>query len=163
MRWHIFIIVAFAVVLGKLLFSPVLEIEGISPDLVIILVAHISLSTPKQEALIACWCLGLLQDVASAEAFGVFTLFYLLGVGLLLWITKSIETGHPVFPILFTFFLTLLCQLLHASILMKEEAMEFVVNSILCALYTTLIAPWFILLLHKLPLIKHAKDHQTAN
>lgn len=78
MRWMVFM--AFAVI-GVTLQTglvPRLEIAGVRPDWLLIMVVFLALYVPQRDALVGAWLLGLLADVMSIESFGLISLSFAL-------------------------------------------------------------------------------------
>ncbi len=53
-----------------------LAIEGVQPDLVLVLVVFFGLYAPRQDAYIAGWVLGLATDLMSIERLGLFSITF---------------------------------------------------------------------------------------
>lgn len=88
MRWPVFAIAAFVVLLAQISARSVLTINsagGLSPDLIACLLVFIALFAHRQAALWTCWMMGLLIDLTPPQSglgypiMGQYTLGYLFG------------------------------------------------------------------------------------
>jgi rod shape-determining protein MreD len=72
-----------------------LRLAGIAPNLVLALAAYVALLYSRQGEILACVGIGMLQDLATAQPFGLFALTY----GLLALLVQSIgpifRQDHP--------------------------------------------------------------------
>ena len=162
-RWHRFFILLALLVFTQLFWLSFGEIEGIRPDLPLIMVTYIAAMALPAEAIFAGWFTGLLLDVLSTERVGTFALFYLLGIWVILKFRQEFAIEHPLLPILFVFFLSLQTNILYVLTLFVMYKADLFGDILLNTVYTTLVSPWLMLLLHHTGLVKIYKSKRGKN
>src|SRR5262245_20646512 len=67
MRWVLFAVALYVVVVLQTAVMPFLSLHSIRPDLPALLAIHIALAGPSLDALIAAWFVGLVVDLNGAS------------------------------------------------------------------------------------------------
>lgn len=154
-NWPLLFLLSVFLIYFKIFFGDVFSIYRCHPDYLIILCGYIAISAKSREAIFAAWLAGLLQDLSSIEHLGLFSLFYLLSILTLLKIKEEIFLERSALMAI-TFFLSLQCNLLHASYLFLVYESNTFLLAFLCALYTgfatLIVAP----ILDSIALVSHA-------
>ena len=89
MRWTIFLVVALAAVILQVGTSQVLGLgeQRVMPDLLLLVALVVAFRGPREEALLACWGLGLLKDLTSVAPLGA----YAVSFGVLAWVVVGLR------------------------------------------------------------------------
>jgi len=103
MRWLTFSIVACIAVCVQTTLAQSLQLFGVGPQFVLIIMVHYALHARTSDGLIACWLLGLLVDLTSVERLGVVALAYGL-TGMIVWSIRDLMfIRHPFTHFIVTF------------------------------------------------------------
>lgn len=97
MRWVVYFILAY-VSLGVQagLAGPFLRVHGAPPNLVLLAAIFVAVNAPRESALLGCFVLGLMQDLLTTQALGVYALSYGL-VGMFIVSTQEfVYRDHPI-------------------------------------------------------------------
>ncbi len=78
MRWLPFIIFAYLIVSLQFAMGGMLQLGEYTPNLVLLFVIFIGLHAPLDAALLACFTLGFMHDIISANGIGTYALAYSL-------------------------------------------------------------------------------------
>jgi rod shape-determining protein MreD len=166
MRWLTYFIVVYIMLGIQLGFGSYTQFRGVSPNLMLALVVFISLNAPRAEALFGSFLLGLFQDLATLQPFGLFGFSYGLVALLVAWSSDFVRRGHPLTHLsmailggLITSLVVMVHQLVHpvGPVLMHDG---IAIRSIrlgprvllVSTLYTALLAPlilWVLQRMHK--------------
>jgi len=65
MRWIPFIILLYVAAVAQTTIAPVVEINTIRPDVLVVVAVYYALFAPRYDALLACWFAGFLIDLTS--------------------------------------------------------------------------------------------------
>ncbi len=117
MRWFAYFILAYIVLGLQLGLSPQVRYHGSAPNLVLLAVVFISLNAPRDEALLGCFLLGALQDLATLEPMGLFALSYGLAAMLIGALGQLANREHPVTQ----FFMTLFAGMVVAVVVLLHS------------------------------------------
>ncbi len=143
-------LIRFALVLAGLLFahlsvSPWIEVGGAVPDLLAILVVHLSLAAPFDRVYMQQWAIGLAKDLTGGGEAGLFATLYLLAGIVLSRFRSEFYAEHRLTQGLVTLLVSLQIQLLAGLLLcVKHPHVEFGAvagRAAGIALYTALLAP----------------------
>lgn len=96
MRWLYWLILAYFVLVLQAGLAPFVAWQGVPPNLVLIVVVFFALNAPREPALIACFSLGLMQDLLTAQPLG-FDAFACGLVAILVQLTQpAVYREHPL-------------------------------------------------------------------
>jgi rod shape-determining protein MreD len=96
--------------------GPYISYHGASPNLMLLVAVFVAVNAPRDVALIACFLIGLTQDLGTLQAFGLFALCYgLIGVAIVN-AQQVVYKDHP----LTHFSLTLGAGLFTAAIIIAQ-------------------------------------------
>jgi len=76
MRWLSYILLAYLSIAVQIGLSPYLAYHEASPNLVLLVVIFIAVNAPRDAALLACFLLGVLQDMVTQQQPGLFAFSY---------------------------------------------------------------------------------------
>ena len=96
MRWLPFLILAYAAVGVQVGLGGWLSVGGARPDAVLLVAAFVCLSGPAEGALLACFALGLMQDLVAREPFGTYALAYGLAGAVIASGGREVGRDHPL-------------------------------------------------------------------
>src|SRR5580704_6795193 len=113
MRWLSFFILAYVALGLQLGLARAIEWKDAAPDFVLLAIIFLSLNAPRDTALLACFILGLLRDLAGDGTLGLYALSYSMVALIIVGVQQAVARRHPVMH----FMLTLLGGLLIAIIL----------------------------------------------
>jgi rod shape-determining protein MreD len=113
MRWLSFFIFAYIVLGLQSGIARAMEWHSAGPNFVLVAVVFISLSAPREAALLGCFMLGAMQDLTSQSTLGLFAFSYGLVAIFIVAIQKAVYRRHPIMQ----FILVLLAGCLTAIIL----------------------------------------------
>jgi rod shape-determining protein MreD len=96
MRWFTYFILAYVAVALQIGLSPYLAYNGAAPNLVLLAVIFIAVNAPRDAALLGCFALGIMQDLATHQPPGLFAFSYGI-VALFITATQQmVYKGHPI-------------------------------------------------------------------
>ena len=96
MRWFAYFILAYVAIAVQIGLGPYLRYRGAAPNLVLLAAVFIALNAPRDAALLGCFCMGLLQDLVSQQAPGLFALSYGLTAMLAVAAHQVVYREHPL-------------------------------------------------------------------
>jgi rod shape-determining protein MreD len=70
--------------------------QGARPNLVLLAVVFIALNAPRDAALLAAFSLGLVQDLLSQQAPGLYALSYSLAAMVIVNVQNALDREHPL-------------------------------------------------------------------
>lgn len=114
MRWLSIAILGYILLGLQIGLAPYIAIRGVTPNLVLIGIVFISLTSPRQPALLAALVLGWVQDMLSLHPLGLFAICYVIAALFILSARQFVYREHP----LTHFSFTLVAGLLTAAILL---------------------------------------------
>src|SRR5947209_11686266 len=114
MRWPMFFILAYIAVGLQVGLSPHVAYHGAAPNLVLLAVVFLAMNASRDAALLACFILGVLQDLLTQQQPGLFALSYGLIALFIVGAQQAVYREHP----LTHFSLALAGGLITASILL---------------------------------------------
>jgi len=97
--------------------GPFVSYRGASPNLMLLVAVFVAVNAPRDTALIACFIVGLIQDLGTLQAFGLFALCYGIMALLVVNTQQVVYKDHP----LTHFSLTLGAGLLTATIVIAQS------------------------------------------
>jgi len=160
MSWIAFGILLYLVTVVQTALVPFLAVQGVRPDLMIILAVFYALSARSADALIACWIIGLAMDLTSqsySAAANVGVSALTLGLVSLLPVALRDLTfrDSAVTQLLFTFLVKLLAACLVGLHLVcvtdrRERLSDILWAALYAAIYTAILAPYVHGILHRL-------------
>ena len=96
MRWITYFILAYIALALQAGAGPYLRWNGSPPNLVLLAVLFIAINAPREAALLGCLSLGLMQDLLTQSALGLYALSYGL-VGMFVVSTQQVVyRAHPL-------------------------------------------------------------------
>ena len=163
MRWFIYFILAYLLLGIQLGVGPFIAYRDVSPNLMVLLVVFISLNAPREEAMLASFLIGALQDLITLQPMGLFAFSYGIVSVLVCWLADSVRRTHPLTHLSLTFMATMIVGVLllvHDLIRPVGPAVIYggtVLKAIrigprvvaVSAIYTTLLSPFVIFLLRQ--------------
>jgi rod shape-determining protein MreD len=96
MRWLTYFILAYLAMGLQIGLSGHVTIGGAWPNLVLLAVIFIAINAPHDAALLGCFTLGALQDLATQQPLGIFALSYGLVAMFTISTQQIIYRGHPL-------------------------------------------------------------------
>lgn len=153
MRWLSFFILAYVALGLQTGLARAIEWKSAVPDFVLLAVIFLSLNAPRDTALLACFILGLLRDLAGDGTLGLYALSYGIVALIIVGIQQAVARRNPVTH----FMLALLGGVLIAVILSVHAWLrpaEVHVHPSLVplyssALYSAVLAPFLIAILQR--------------
>ena len=163
MRWLIYFILAYLILGIQLGLGSYIAFRDVSPNLLVLLVVFISLNAPREEALLASFLLGGLQDLITLQPLGLFAFSYGVVALAVCWLAESVRRSHPLTHLSLTFMATMIVGvllLIHDLVSPVGPAAKFGGTAlkairigprvvIVSAAYTTLLSPLVIFLLQR--------------
>ena len=148
MRWPTVLLLAYFAIGVQLGLGEYLRVGNARPDLVLLAVIFIAIHAPRESALLACFAIGLMQDLVTISPIGLYALSYAL-VGMMVVSTQElVYRAHPITHVTLGFVGTLLWSavvLIHGWIRGPRLA---VTDLLATALYTAIAAPIVLGALH---------------
>src|SRR3989338_589722 len=80
MKNSILITLALVLILLEMVFFYKLEIRGVRPDFLFVLIFFIAFNTPIEKTIIPVWLIGFIKDIVSQSGLGTTALLYLVSV-----------------------------------------------------------------------------------
>jgi len=96
MNWLAFFILSYVTVALQSSITPILRYGSSEPNLGIIAVVFIALNAERHAALLGCFILGAMQDLATRQPFGLFAFSYGLAALAVIWAARSVYREHPL-------------------------------------------------------------------
>ncbi len=140
MRWISFVILACIGIVLQTTVAHRLQINNVSPDLMLIITVHYALHAISPDAMIAAWLLGFSIDLYGSGRLGVFAFGFGVVAALIVQLRDSMFRDHP----LTSLFVTLTCAwAVHLMagihfILTHPNAPRGIVDVFLYAAYTAM-------------------------
>lgn len=96
MRWIMYFILAYVALAIQVGATPYLRWQGAPPNFVLLVVLFITINAPREAALLAALCLGMMQDLLTQSPLGLYAFSYGL-VGMFVVSTQQIVyREHPL-------------------------------------------------------------------
>lgn len=160
MRWIPLVVILYGAAVLQTTVVPLIEINGIRPDLLVVIAVFYALYAPRYDAMLTCWCVGLLMDLTSVSFqthsnVGVHALAMGL-VGILVVALRDYTVqDSPLTQMLYCLAARLLIVAIavtHLVIVLDVDSVwrRFLAIGIWEAIYTGLLAPYAFWLLRKL-------------
>ncbi|MFH0888274.1 MAG: rod shape-determining protein MreD [Planctomycetota bacterium] len=152
---NIFIIlITFIIIILEILFSYRLEIKGIRPDFLFILVFLISFKRPLDKSIFPVWFIGLLKDLISQSGLGTTALLYLISAILISLVKQIIFKEDMEIQMAVLFFSGWFCHFCNGlGILLFYGTLPLgyiVLKSAFISLYTLVIGGIFLIVLYRI-------------
>src|SRR2546423_9592669 len=96
MRWPIYYILGYLALGLQVGISGYARIAGAPPNLILLCVLFIALNAPRDPALLGCFGLGLMQDLLTQQAMGLYALSYGLLALLVVGLNQLLQRDHPL-------------------------------------------------------------------
>src|SRR5689334_580391 len=96
MRWLAYFILAYVALGLQMGLAPYLTFRGAPPNLVLLAVIFIALNAPRDPALLGCFGLGLLQDLATGQQPGLYAFSYGIVAMLVVAVQQTVYRQHPL-------------------------------------------------------------------
>ncbi|MBC8016878.1 MAG: rod shape-determining protein MreD [Sporomusaceae bacterium] len=145
MRTILWLIVIIVAIIIQTTLLPLIAIQGIYPDMLLVIIVSYSLLSGKEKGVSMGFFAGLLQDLASGSIFGTITLSklatgYIFGLA-----ERKVFKEHVFLPVAATAIATVLNSMIMFMLFfilgMKVNILSTVMNSVLpLALYNLMIA-----------------------
>jgi rod shape-determining protein MreD len=103
MRWLPCLILAYIAIGLQVGLSPEIRIDGIPPNLGLLIAVFIALNAPREPALLCCVVIGGMQDLATQQAPGLYALSYGLTGAFVASLQSIVSHEHPVTHIVLSF------------------------------------------------------------
>jgi rod shape-determining protein MreD len=117
MRWPAFAILAYLIIAIQIGLGGFINFGSASPDLILPIAVFIAINARREDALIACFILGLLHDLFTPQPAGLYAFSYGL-VGLfVVGARPAVYRDHP----LTHFFVTLAGALVTGAVILLNE------------------------------------------
>jgi rod shape-determining protein MreD len=151
---NIFIfLISFLVILLEILFSYRLEIKGVRPDFLFIIVFIIAFNRPMEKSIFPVWIIGLLKDLLSQSGLGTNALLYLTSA-ILISLAKQIifkeDVEIQIIVLFFSGWFCHFCNGLGILLFYGTLSIEYILlKSVFISLYTLAIGGIFLVVLYK--------------
>src|SRR6478609_6332561 len=96
MRGLAFTLLAYVALALQIGLGPYIEWQGARPNLVLLAAVFIGMNAPREPALLGCFVLGLVQDLLTGQALGVYALSYGLAALLVTGSAQVVYRDHPL-------------------------------------------------------------------
>lgn len=151
MRWLSYFILAYLMLGLQLGIGGHVRIGGAAPNLILLAAIFLAINAPRDAALIGCFVLGLLQDMLTAHTLGLYALSYGI-VGMLITSSQHVMfRQHPLAHAMLGLVgagITSIVLLIHGWL---HPAGGISIGTLFAmTLYTTLLAPIVMGLLHRM-------------
>lgn len=112
MRWLTFSILLLVVLITQISLGRVFGLgpQRISPNLFLLLAMTLAFRVGTGSALLACWLLGLAQDLSGSSILGCYACGFALVGFLLIWLREWFYVEHPLAIIVVVAFATILVE-----------------------------------------------------
>jgi rod shape-determining protein MreD len=143
MNWIAFVILSYVTVALQSALTPMLRYGSSEPNFGLITLVFIALNAGRQSALMGCFMLGAMQDLATRQPVGLFAFSYGLAALAVIWAARSVYREHPLTHFscaLLGGFVTTVVLYLHARFHRPETA----ATSFSGVIYTAILAPFII-------------------
>lgn len=145
MRWLSYFILAYITLGLQAGIARAVQWKAAEPNLVLLAVVFIALNAPRDAALLGCFILGAMQDLASGGTMGLFAFSYGLVALLVLATRQAVDRRHPAVH----FALTLIAGVLTAIVLaihgwLRTPVHPPVLPLFYTAVYSAILAPFVI-------------------
>lgn len=152
---NIFIIlITFIIISLEILFFYRLEIKGIRPDFLFILVFLIAFNRPLDKSIFPVWFIGLLKDLISQSGLGTTALLYLISAILISLVKQIIFKEDMEIQMAVLFFSCWFCHFCNGlGILLFYGTLPLgyiALKSVFISLYTLVIGGIFLIVLYKI-------------
>jgi rod shape-determining protein MreD len=87
MRWFVYFILAYVAMGLQVGLAPYLSWHGASPNFGLLAMIFIAANAPREAALLGCFCIGLFQDLLTAQQPGLFAFSY----GFVAWLITGAQ------------------------------------------------------------------------
>ena len=104
MRWSSFFILAYVALGLQLGLARAIEWRGASPDFVLLGVIFLCLNARRDSAMLGCFMLGLLRDLAGNGTLGLYALGYGIVAMVVAGLAQGVNRRHPLAHFLLTLF-----------------------------------------------------------
>ncbi len=152
MHWIAFIILVLTAAVFQAAVVPFVSVHTIRPDLMVIVAVHYALSARGQDALLACWVIGLVVDLTSLSFNGAPNVgLHALSLGLIAVVVVKLRDltfrDSVVTRLFFTFTIKLVLSLLAGVYMLYvlETPVGFgdiLIIGLYSAVYTAVLAPY---------------------
>ena len=143
MKNSIFIILALALIFLETIFFYKLEISGVRPDFLFVLIFFIAFNTPMEKSIFPVWLIGLFKDVISQSGLGTNALLYLVSVLVISLLKEVVFKDDTGIQVVVLFLSAWFCHFLNGlGLLLFYGAPPFnyiVLKSFTTSLYTVLL------------------------
>src|SRR5215218_7478444 len=96
MRGLGFTILAYVALALQIGLGPFIEWQGARPNLVLLAAVFIGMNAKREPALLACFLLGLVQDLLTGQTLGVYAFSYGLAALLITGSAQVVYRDHPL-------------------------------------------------------------------
>jgi rod shape-determining protein MreD len=96
MRWFTYFILAYFALALQIGLAPYIAYRGAAPNFVLLAVVFIAVHAPRDAALLGCFALGFLQDMATLQQPGLFALSYGLVALFVVSTQQVVYKEHPL-------------------------------------------------------------------
>jgi len=141
MRWPAYFILAYIAVGLQIGMAEYLRVGAGRPDLVLLAVIFIAIHAPRDSALLACFGLGIIQDLVTLNPLGLYAFAYAT-VGMFVVSTQElVYKAHPLTHFTLGFVSGLLCGAVVVVHGWTRGPRASVTEVLAMALYTAVLAP----------------------
>jgi rod shape-determining protein MreD len=141
MNWIAFFVLSYAAVALQSGLTPFLRYGAAEPNLVILALVFIAINAERHAALLGCYILGAMHDLATRQPFGLFAFSYGLAAWAVISAARSVYREHP----LTHFSCALVAGAITAAVLLVHEHLRrdgvTAVGTFAGAIYTAMLAP----------------------
>jgi rod shape-determining protein MreD len=122
MRGIAFAILAYVALAFQIGLAPHVDWRGATPNLVLLAAVFIGMNAKREPAMVGCFLLGLVQDVLSGQALGIYAFSYGLAAMLVTESAQAVYRDHPLTHVSLVFitgviamFVSLVAGLIHPA------------------------------------------------
>ncbi len=153
MRWLTFFIIAYVAVGLQIGLGPHVRLGLAGFNLPLLVAVFVAINAPRDVGLLACFIVGAMQDLVTADTMGLYALSYGLFALVVSGASQSVKRGHPLTHIA----MTLLGSVINAFIIYLHGAIKYFhgvpigVGALFASIiYTTLLSPIIVGALHQM-------------
>lgn len=156
MKNSIFIILALALIMLEALFFYKLEIGGVRPDFLFVLIFFIAFNTPLEKAIVPVWLIGFFKDIISQSGLGTTALLYLVSVLVISLLKEVVFKDDSGIQLVVLFLSVWFCHLLNGLgiFLFYFYGMPplgyIILKSFTTSLYTVLVGGFLLIVVYKI-------------
>lgn len=154
MKNNIFIIISLVLILLEAMFFYKLEIRGVRPDFLFVLIFFIAFNKPLEKSIFPIWLIGLFKDILSQSGLGTTALLYLVSVLVISLLKEVLFKDDTGIQVVVLFLSAWFCHFLNGLGLLLFYGTPplgyIILKSFVTSLYTVLLGGFLLILIYKI-------------